>query len=161
MTRRTRRQSNTIDNTGRHRNYDGSLCDAWERVRPDRDADLQRHDPPWTKWDAPYSFDPYTIWGFAGPNKECNSTNWTDRLSEWDYDKYERIAKEVFPVGSQPFSDHNCRGDLIQEFLRRYHDDPTIVLLRVIAYCNLSNGFPLWRLDYKTTKVGRGKSSLG
>jgi hypothetical protein len=139
------------------RRYDGSICEAWERINPERDADLQRHDPPRTKASDPYSFDPYTIWGFAGPNPQCNATDWTDRLWEWNYAKCERLTKEVYPPGSMPFSDYGCRGDLIQEFLRRYHDDESIVLLRVIAYCNASNGFPLWRLDYKTSKAGHAR----
>lgn len=140
-----------------------AVCSGSPYTLPQRsrwmvDADLQRRDPPWTKAMAPYAFDPYTIWGHPGANPTCNATDWTDRLSEWDPAKYERIVDEAYPRNSQPFSDYGCRGDLIQKFLRLYHEDPSIILLRVIAYCNASNGYPLWRLDYKSRKHKRQKA---
>jgi len=121
------------------------------KIIDDSDADLQRQDPPRTRARYPYSYDPFTIWGDPHPNDRCNGSDYTDRLEEWDYKKFNELAKEIYVDGDQraaPFNSFNCRGDLIQKFLRRYHDAPDLELLRVIEYCNVSTGYPTWRLDY-------------
>lgn len=117
------------------------------------DSDLTRDDPIRTKQSHPYSYDPFTIWGYPGPSKKCNASDYTDRLHQWDYRKYDSIAREVYTEGARPFDSHHCRGDLIEVFLQKYHNDPTIKLLRVIEYCDASSGYPTWRLDYVTTKA--------
>lgn len=123
---------------------------------PRRDEDLIRHDPPWTKAEHPYTYDPFTIWGAAAPSDECNGTVYTDRLSEWDYAKYNRLARKHYRRGdynyARPFDTHQCKGNLIEEFLRDWFDDPKLRLLRVIEYCNPGTGFQTWRLDYVSTR---------
>lgn len=121
-------------------------------LRPTPDSDLQRHDPPRSRISHPYSFDPHTIWGKPFPDRRCNATDYTDRLEQWDYAKYTRLIQKICASGARPFDGYNCRGDLIEQFLREYHDDPTIKLLRVIAECNVATGYPLWRLDYRTER---------
>lgn len=117
------------------------------RMGPEPDHDLTRSKPPRDKSRYSYSYDPFTIWGPPFPNKECNGSDYTDRLEQWDYDKYNRLAKEIYK-DARPFDSYHCRGDLIEKFLRAYHGNETIKLLRVIEYCNWSSGYPTWRLDY-------------
>lgn len=127
---------------------------------PEVDADLNRSDPPRSKRGWPYSYDPFTIWGEPSQHKDCNTSDYTDRLSEWDHNKYERIAAEVYKVDGEPqfpFREHNCRGDLIEKFLQRYYDNPRIKLLRVVEYCNSSTGFTTYRLDYNNPQNGASK----
>jgi hypothetical protein len=123
---------------------------------PRGDEDLIRHDPPWTKSAHPYCYDPFTIWGEPRENKACNGTDYTDRLDQWDRAKYDQLARKHYRSGDngyeRPFDSHRCKGDLIEAFLRDWHDDPKLKLLRVIEYCNPSSGYPTWRLDYVTPK---------
>ena len=136
---------------------DGHPLDV-RRASP-RDEDLQRHDPPWTKQSHPYNYDPFTIWGTPGPSAECNGTNYTDRLSQGDHAKYERLAKKHYRSGSdayeRPFDSHDCKGHLIERFLRDWHGDPELKLLRVVEYCHPYTGYQMWRLDYASPKEAK------
>lgn len=125
----------------------------------DADKDLGRHDPPLTKREHPYNYDPFTIWGAPRPSAECNNTDYTDRLSQRDNAKYTRLSRKHYESGTnsyaQPFAfdSHNCKGDLIERFLRDWYDDPELKLLRVVEYCNPYSGYQTWRLDYRSTKA--------
>lgn len=127
-----------------------------EQEDADADADLMRRDPPWSKRDYPYCYDPFTIWGAPRPSKECNGTVYTDRLDQWDRNKYDQLACKHYRRGDngyeRPFDSHNCKGHLIEAFLRDWFDDPNLKLLRVIEYCNPGTGYQTWRLDYRSTK---------
>lgn len=125
----------------------------------DGDEDLTRHDPPWTKSDHPYCYDPLTIWGEPRPNKECNGTVYVDRLEQWDAAKYDRLAREHYRRGDtcyeRPFDSYNCKGYLIERFLRDWFGDPKLRLLRVVEYCHPYTGYPTWRMDYVSSKEAR------
>lgn len=118
--------------------------------RPSIDDDLTRCDPVRTPQTHPYNYDPFTIWG--GPNPSANGSEWTDRLQQWDYSKYKALSEKHFSNGSRPFSSHGCQGELIQAFLRDFLDKPTLILTRVIEYCNQSSGYPLWCMVYVVDK---------
>lgn len=121
-------------------------------VDDDVDHDLTgRHSPPWTKQTHPYCYDPFTIWGEARAHEECNGTDYTDRLDQWDRSKYERLAAKHYR-GQRPFDSHHCKGHLIEAFLRDWHNDPQLRLLRVVEYCHPGTGFPTWQLDYVGSK---------
>jgi hypothetical protein len=100
----------------------------------------------------PYSYDPFTIWGHPYADPTCKGVDYTDRLEQWDYKKYHRILDEV--KQGEKFSlyaRHNCRGDLIEQLLRKYHDNESIELRRVVEYCNAGTGYPVWCLFYRYT----------
>lgn len=120
--------------------------------RFDRDSDLQRSNPPRTRHSHPYSYDPFTIYG--GQGRDANGSVYTDRLYQWDHEKTRRIGAEVFGEKGYWFG-QNLNPDLVQTFLRRWHDDDTIILTRVVEYCNASNGYPTWLLVYRTTKKAK------
>lgn len=121
------------------------------RRGPEPDADLMRRDPPYKKAAHPYTYCPFTIWGKPFPNEKCNGSEYTDRLDAWDRTKYAKLAS-VYYLNQSPFNSHNCKGHLIEAFLRDWYDDPKLQLLRVIEYCNRSTGYPTWRLDFITSK---------
>lgn len=133
--------------------FTGALCLV---VDDGADEDLIRHDPPWTKTSHPYTYDPFTIWGPPYPSKKCNGTDYTDRLDAWDHAKYARLAAKHYRSGEsdyhRPFDSYSCKGHLIEAFLRDWHEDPQLHLLRVVEYCNPHSGYPTWRLDYVTSK---------
>ncbi len=119
----------------------------------DPDSDLERSRPPRGKFDDRYryAYDPFTIWGRK--DRRCNATDYTDRLQQQDYQKFSRIFYRLNSPdsnGTYPnmFSDRACRGDLVQKLLQEYYDNPGIILLRVIEYCNWSTGYNTFRLDY-------------
>lgn len=114
---------------------------------PHPDDDLDRQSPPRTKSSHPYSYDPFTVWG--GSSKECNGSEYTDRLAEW-YPKYHEIGRRIF--GDRRWFGTHCHGEKIEEFLRELRSDPTLKLTRVVEYCNVSSGYPVWRVDFNSSK---------
>ncbi len=110
------------------------------------DADLHQNTPLRTPQTHPYSYDPFTVWG--GPDESCNGSVYTDRMSQWDYQKYSKLGQEVF--GNQGemrwFTDYG--PEAVEKFMRLYFGNETVKLTRIVEYCNLSTGYPLWRLDY-------------
>lgn len=133
----------------------GHPLDARDAERGDED--LARHDPPWTKRDHPYDYDPFTIWGTPHPSNLCNNTDYVDRLRQWDGAKYDRLARKHYASGSSsyehPFDSHDCKGSLIERFMRDWYDDPELKLLRVVEFCNPYTGDQTWRLDYHSEKA--------
>lgn len=122
------------------------------------DDDLSRSNPPHTQMTHPYSYDPFTVWGKR--NKKCNNSVYTDRMSLWDFNKFEKIGAKVFGnSGSGGWFDAGSPNGRkghekkVEQFLCEYFDDKTIELTRVIQYCNMSTGFPTWRLDYYQAKA--------
>ena len=140
-----------------------------EHNKESGDADLARHDPPRVKRTHPYAYDPFTIWGDPFPSKQCNGTVYTDRLHQEDPDKYARLALKHYQSGGsdcdfarglgvrgaspnalRPFDSYNCKGELIEAFLRDWFDDQQMKLLRVVEYCDPHSGYETWRCDYVT-----------
>ncbi|MEK2647377.1 hypothetical protein [Bdellovibrio sp. BCCA] len=110
----------------------------------DIDKDLVRSNPPRTKQEFPYSFDPFTIWG--GPSPKCNATDWTDCLHSFDSQKYSSAGKEVF--GDGRWFGEGLNGKKVQQFLNAYYGRNDLILTRVIEYCNMSTQYITYRIDY-------------
>ncbi len=118
-----------------------------------QDDDLERSAPPRTRLTHPYSYDPFTVWG--GKNEKCNNSVYSDRMRQWDYEKYNRIGQALFNTGDMAwFNTGNAKK--IEQFLREYNGDNTLELTRVVEYCNVSTGYPVWRLDYYKPKSTEG-----
>lgn len=101
------------------------------------------------KMEYPYSYDPFVYWRTGNP-KETTHTVYSDRMWQWDYTKYNKAATKAFGSAKQILTGTN--HEQMQELLREYYEDPTIKLQLVVEYCNISNGYPLWRFDYVTNK---------
>lgn len=109
-----------------------------------------------TKESHPYNYDGF-VQERCGENREANATVYTDRLLQWDYDKTRALAKKHFKdTGIDDGGDYwgQRRAKAIEGFLREWNDDPTIRVILVMEYCNVSNGYPpVWRIDYHTSKA--------
>lgn len=92
----------------------------------------------------PYSYSPFRVykrnWSFK--DKSVDS----DRLFEWDSDKYNEISKLVFGNTGQNF--RNRHPAEIQNFLQRYFGR-RLLITGIMECCNLSNGYPYWTFYYK------------
>lgn len=117
----------------------------------DVDQDLQRHDPPHTKEEWPYSYDPFSTWG--GPSDHCNGSVYTDRMSDWAHDKFKELGQKIFGTG--PWFNTGCSPQKVEQFLREYTGNDRITLTRVVEYCNVATGYPTWRLDYHDPELKR------
>ena len=91
-----------------------------------------------------------------------NSTDYTDRLDQGNSAKYAGLAKKHYSSGTsnyeRPFDEYNCKGHLIEAFLRDWYADPALKLLRVVEYCNPCTGYQTWRLDYHRSNKTKGAS---
>lgn len=95
----------------------------------------------------PYNYDEHVIWMDKDFNKEeCYSAVYSDRLFQWDDEKYEKCCQEVFGNRSQYFYSRDHRD--IEEFLGKYLNKD-IKLTAVILGCNVSTGYPYWVFYYK------------
>ena len=97
-----------------------------------------------TKLTHPYSYDPFLI--YRGP-EVANGTVYSDRLLRWDYDKHNRLCEKHFGNRGQYWDDRDPAK--VEAFLQDYMDAPGLKLCSITEYCNPSNGYPYWRLDYR------------
>jgi len=98
-----------------------------------------------TKREYPYSYDGFVTWR-GGENSEVNNTIYSDRLLQWDYDKYNKLSEKHFGNQGQIFFDRS--PEKIQSFLRDWCNSPKLKLILVMEYCNVSSGYPCWRFDF-------------
>lgn len=115
-------------------NLDGEHPDGLPRTR--------------SKMTHPYSYDPFVIW--KDPNLTATNTVYSDRLHQWDYKKHNDLCEKHFGNQGQYWDRRAPKA--IEAFLRDYNDNPTLELVRIVEYCNASNGYPCWRLDYTESK---------
>lgn len=98
-----------------------------------------------TKHAHPYSYEPFTVFGANCP---CESTGnaYSDRLMQWDRDKYKRCCKAVWGDEGQCFENRSPKS--IEKFLQQYYEDESIELLWIVQDCNVSNGYPVWYFQW-------------
>jgi len=102
-----------------------------------------------TKHDSPYSYDPYVIMGV--PGAKYKHADYSDRLRQWDSDKYQKLVERHFKKG-QRFD--NTTIDIIEKFLKDYHDDPGLKLVMVAEGANQATGYPYWIFFYNNGVEG-------
>lgn len=81
---------------------------------------------------------------------ESNSSVYSDRMYQWDSNKFNTCCKKIFGNESQYFYS-NRTVEQIEKFLRLYLKK-NITLVRITRHTNVSNGFPLWLFDYYEQK---------
>ena len=94
----------------------------------------------------PYSYDEYVIWKDENFNKEKYSAVYSDRLYQYDYEKYNKCCQEVFENQGQRFDQRDPKE--IEKFLSMYFDE-RIKLTAIMQGCNQSSGFPYWIFLYE------------
>jgi hypothetical protein len=94
-----------------------------------------------TQQSHPYSYDPFVI--FGRENKEDRAV-YTDRLRQWDCEKYERLVAQHFAERGH-LNPHDSVN--VQAFLSDYMGKP-INLTCIMQHCNAATGYPLWTFHY-------------
>lgn len=79
-----------------------------------------------------------------------NNSVYSDRLLQWDWDKHNELCMKHFGDESQWWDNRNV--EKIQDFLRDYLDDDSIILCEILKDKNRSNGYPIWLFQYKSKK---------
>ena len=80
-----------------------------------------------------------------------NAAVYSDRLMQWDYDKFNRCCVHVWDNEGQYFSSREPKE--IERFLQLYNDSPELKLVDIIEGCNVGNGYPYWVFRYNDPKL--------
>jgi hypothetical protein len=83
---------------------------------------------------------------FEGSITGYTNTVYSDRLFQWDHEKYNRLCQKHFGDEGQVF--YNRKSDKIEAFLRDYTEDESLILTLVKEQKNVSSGYPLWLFGY-------------
>ncbi len=75
---------------------------------------------------------------------KSNGADYSDRLMQFDYDKFNRCCKEVWDNEGQYFDLNSRSPEQIERFLQLYYEDDEIKLIDIIEECNASSGYPVW-----------------
>lgn len=99
-----------------------------------------------TKDKYPYSYDGFIIHRSL-PNEETTHTLYSDRLHTNYYKNWSSLSNKHFGSNGDYFWDR--KPENIQAFLCELLNKPDLKLVLIMEYCNLSNGYPVWRFDVK------------
>lgn len=99
-----------------------------------------------TPFSHPYNYDEYVCWIDESFNRDKCEAVYSDRLYQWDYEKYHKCCKEVFKNQAQYFDKRN--PEEIEEFLSMYFEK-NIKLTAVVQGCNQATGYPYWVFFYE------------
>lgn len=103
-----------------------------------------------TPYSNPYRYDSFVVWQDKDFDKgKCNSVD-SDRLYQWDSEKYNKCRKEVFNDKGQYF--YQADSNKIEKFLSLYFEKE-IKLTAVVQNCNVSSGFPYWTFFFEDIDV--------
>lgn len=99
-----------------------------------------------TPEDFPYSYDAYLILR-NNPNEKDMHCSYSDRMYQWDSEKYYSLKKKFVPSTKGDYWD-TAKANEVEKFLREYFDKPKLKFIALEQACNVSNGFPLWIFHY-------------
>lgn len=99
-----------------------------------------------TPFSHPYNYDEYVIWKDKIFNEDKHSAVYSDRLYQWDYEKYDKCCQEVFKNKGQAFYQREPKE--IEKFLKMYFEKE-IKLTAVAQGCNQATGYPYWVFFYE------------
>jgi len=94
----------------------------------------------------PYNYSEFVFWKSEIDPKEIDGSLYTDRLSQWDYDKMRKLQKKHFGNSGDYWT--SFKPEEIEKFLCDWLDKE-VKLVLMLEYCNVSNGYPLWQLMWK------------
>lgn len=93
----------------------------------------------------PYSYDPFVVFKSTTFDKS-DSYVYSDRMMQWDRDKFAKACEEVWNNTGQMF--HSRTPEEIERFLSIYFDKE-VELTLIMECCNVSNGYPYWMFALK------------
>jgi hypothetical protein len=100
------------------------------------------------KIEHPYTYKPFLMWG----NKDKDAryiTDYSDRLYQQDWKKYNKCCQEVFGNQGQYFDERDPK--LTEKFLCLFYEKQ-VKLCWIEEHCNVSNGYPLWLFGCRDIK---------
>lgn len=98
------------------------------------------HMPRRTKYSHPYSYDPITHYR---SDEKGTDACYSDRLSQWDYKKYDACVKKHFKGGGGFASKKETEA-----FMRDYMDAPKLQVTKLVEVCNASSGYAVFVIHY-------------
>ena len=115
-------------------------------------SDLKDHfsNPYQSKFDAPYSYDPFST--FYNESVTPNHTVYSDRFHLWGEEKYSQACMKAFGESSSHFN--NREPEEVEAFLKHYYQDENLVLTRIVEWCNKSNGYPYYCFYFFSNNLG-------
>ena len=99
-----------------------------------------------TKFDYPYSYDGFVTYR-NGKNDEANCTIHSDILLQQDYNKTRELMQKHFGNTSDYYCSRSVNN--IEAFLMDWLNVDNLKIIFIMEYCNVSNGYPYWRFDFK------------
>ena len=106
-----------------------------------------------TPFSHPYNYDEYVLWKSENYTKEKPYSGvYSDRLFQWNHDKYNDCCQKVFKNKGQDFSKRESYE--IEEFLRLYLNEKDLKLIAVLQGCNIATGYPYWVFLYRNQCIG-------
>lgn len=90
-----------------------------------------------------YSYDPYFLYRADTFDPYTMSGEYSDRMYEWDCEKFDRCIMEVWPTGNHGQYFSRDRVEDIKKFLDLYFGYP-VTVHGVLQGCNVSSGYPYW-----------------
>ena len=83
--------------------------------------------------------------------KKSNNSVYSDRLYQWDSEKYNTCCQKIWGNEGQSFYGRDAES--IEKFLRLYFDNQDIVLCKIVRYENVASGYPYWHFMFNDGKT--------
>ena len=100
-----------------------------------------------TPYTHPYNFDQHVIWKSKEFDKnKIYSAEYSDRMMEWDREKFARCTEEVFHNQKQCFDNRKPKD--VEKFLIKYFEY-NLKLVAIEKCCNFPTGYPIWIFHYE------------
>lgn len=99
-----------------------------------------------------YSYDPYFLYRADTFNPDTMSGEYSDRMWEWDHDKFDRCVNAVWPDSRHGQSFYHDDPKDITKFLELYFGYP-VVLHGILQGCNVSSGYPYWIFVFTKVEI--------
>lgn len=96
----------------------------------------------------PYSYDLFVTYK-VGTRDDITGSVYSDRLYQWDSQKYNDLCEKHFGNRGKYFDTRNP-GD-IEKFLSEYLGK-SLDLIAIMQGCNVSTGFPVWWFGYREAR---------
>lgn len=114
-----------------------------EKYYRDDDGNI-RHVPPRTRDTHPWNYDPMTL---INTGEKATGSAYSDRMSQGNYKQFRLAMQER---GELQFD----WGDVneVTQMCQTYYNDPTLQVTKVVHMCNQATGFPVWYIEYVSTK---------
>lgn len=103
-----------------------------------------------TKAEHPWSYDPIIQYQVR-ESQRGDQGLYSDRMWQWDHDKFNKCTQEVWGNQGQYFNDRKPQD--IERWISLYLRKP-VQLISIEEHCNQATGYPVWFFTYKEKVPG-------